>query len=45
MIHKFKRRKFHLLVLLQGNCVHVIILAKSLQEAAHKLIHLVKPHT
>jgi hypothetical protein len=45
MIHKFKRRKFHLLVLLQGNCVHIIVLAKSLQEAAHKLIHLVKPHT
>jgi hypothetical protein len=45
MIHKFKRRKFHLLVLPQGNFVHVIILAKSLQEAAHKHIHLVKPHT
>jgi hypothetical protein len=45
MIHKFKRRKFHLLVLLQGNFVHVTVLAKSLQEAAHKHIHLVKPHT
>jgi hypothetical protein len=45
MIHKFKRRKFHLLVLLQGNFVHVTVLAKSLQEAAHKHIHLIKPHT
>jgi hypothetical protein len=45
MIHKFKRRKFHLVVLLQGNYVHVTVLAKSLQEAAHKHIHLVKPHT
>jgi hypothetical protein len=44
MIHKFKRRKFYLLVL-QGNFVHVTVLAKSLQEAAHKHIHLVKPHT
>jgi hypothetical protein len=45
MIHKFKRRKFHLLVLLQGNCDHVIVLAKSPQGASHKPIHLVKPHT
>jgi hypothetical protein len=37
MIHKFKRRKFHLRVLLQGNCVHIIVLAKSPQGAAHKL--------
>jgi hypothetical protein len=45
MIHKSKRRKFHLLVLLQENYVHVTVLAKSPQGAAHKLIHLVKPHT
>jgi hypothetical protein len=45
MIHKYKRRKFHLLVLLQGNYVRVTVLAKSLQEVAHKHIHLVKPHT
>jgi hypothetical protein len=45
MIHKFKRRKFHLLVLLQGSYVLVTVLAKSLPEAAHKLIHLVRHHT
>jgi hypothetical protein len=45
MIHKFKRRKFHLLVLLQGNYVHVTVLAKSPQAAAHTLNHLVKSHT
>jgi hypothetical protein len=42
---KFKKRKFHLLVLLQENFVHVTVLAKSLLEAAHKHIHLVKLHT
>jgi hypothetical protein len=45
MIHKFKGRKFHLLVLLQGNCDHVIVLAKSPQAAAHNSDHPVKPHT
>jgi hypothetical protein len=45
MIHKFKRRKFHLRVLLQGNCDHIIVLAKSPQAAAHKPNHPVKPHT
>jgi hypothetical protein len=45
MIHKFKRRKFHLLVLLQGNYDHVIVLAKSPQAVAPTLNHLVKPHT
>jgi hypothetical protein len=45
MIRKFKRRKFHLLVLLQGNFIHITILAKSLLEAAHTLNLLVKLHT
>jgi hypothetical protein len=45
MIHKFKRKKFHLLVLLQGNYDHVIVLAKSPQAVAPTLNHLVKPHT
>jgi hypothetical protein len=42
MILKFQRRKFLLLVLLQENFVLVTVRAKSLQEAAHKLVHLVK---
>jgi hypothetical protein len=45
MIHKFKRWKFHLLVLLQENFVLATVRAKSLQEAAHKPVHLVKLHT
>jgi hypothetical protein len=45
MIHNFKRRKFHLLVLLQGNYIQITVLAKSLQEVAHKHIHLIKLHT
>jgi hypothetical protein len=45
MIPKSKRRKFHLLVLLQENFVLATVRAKSLQEAAHKPVHLVKLHT
>jgi hypothetical protein len=41
MILKSKRRKFHLLAL-QENFVLVIVRAKSLLEAAHKHVHLVK---
>jgi hypothetical protein len=44
MILKSKRRKFHLLALLKENFVLVTVLAKSLQEAAHKHIHLIKLH-
>jgi hypothetical protein len=44
MILKSKRRKFHLLVLLQENFVLVTVRAKSLQEVAHKHVHLVKLH-
>jgi hypothetical protein len=45
MILKSKRRKFHLLALLQENFVLVTVLAKSLLEAAHKPVHLIKLHT
>jgi hypothetical protein len=45
MILKSKRRKFHLLALLQENFVLATVRAKSLQEAAHKPVHLVKLHT
>jgi hypothetical protein len=44
MILKSKRRKFHLLALLQENFVLVTVRAKSLLEAAHKLVHLIKLH-
>jgi hypothetical protein len=44
MILKSKRRKFHLLVLLQENFVLVTVLARSLLEAAHKPVHLVQLH-
>jgi hypothetical protein len=45
MILKSKRRKFHLLALLQENFVLATVRAKSLQEAAHMPGHLVKLHT
>jgi hypothetical protein len=44
MILKSKRRKFHLLALLQENFVLATVRAKSLPEAAHKPVHLVKLH-
>jgi hypothetical protein len=44
-ILNIKWKRTPLRVLLQGNCTHVIILAKSLQAAAHKPNHPVKPHT
>jgi hypothetical protein len=44
MILKSKRRKFHLLVLLQENFVLITVRARSLLEAAHKHVHLVKLH-
>jgi hypothetical protein len=42
MMHKFKK-KFPLLVLLQGNCDPVVVLAKNLQAVVHKPIRHVKP--